>query len=448
MIRHNAETRLRVLICAHDFAPNLSPQSLRITRLCEQLLRLGHDVRVVTRSTRSGMPEQVVIDESRIVRASPGWALGMTDGLSSLIRRGRSRQAVTGVISATGLGQGLKAGLIKAWFKLLGSVYFPDARSGWVRPAVHQGRALLRTFKPDVVVASHEPAASLRVGLELVRTGGIPLVAELGDPVLTPYTPRRWQQAALALESKVCRKAAVVVVTSSATAALLRQRHGSRTAPLVTIPQGFSPPAVGRVPMVADAACLQLVYTGRFYAFRDPAPLVEAVLRVPGCRLTVAGPELPDSVARLFLEHPDKLTFAGNLPQDEAVSLQRSSDLLVNIGNAGMSQIPGKLMEYLGSGRPVLHLQPDADDPAAAFVAEEQCGYVVPLDTTAITVRLSDLVERNRHRRLEDGLRLGPLVFRKYSWEILGQDFEAACQRAAQGEVGQTSPLSATSTRG
>lgn len=435
MIWSGSGPRLKVLVCAHDFAPNPSPQSLRITRLCEQLLQLGHDVRILTRTARSGMPIQDVIDESRIVRTSPGWALGMIDGLSSLVRRDGRELTAVGTTLATISGQRLKSRLINAWYDVLGAVYFPDARSGWVSPALREGRALIRNFQPDVIVASHEPAASLRVALKLGRTGRIPIVAELGDPVLTPYTSSRWQEESFALEGEICRKAAMIVVTSSATAALLRQRHGSGIAPLLTIPQGFCPPADDLMRPMTDTTDLQLVYTGRFYAFRDPTPLVEAVLRVPGCRLTVAGPELPSALMPLFLQYPEKLRFAGNLPQEEAVSLQRSSDLLVNIGNAGMSQIPGKLMEYLGSGRPVLHLQPDADDPAAALVGEEQCGYVVPLDTAAITVQLSNLVERNRNRRLEDGLRLGPLVFRKYSWEILGRDFEMACQRATQGEV-------------
>jgi len=44
-------------------------------------------------------------------------------------------------------------------------------------------------------------------------------------------------------------------------------------------------------------------------------------------------------------------------------------DVLVNIANDDPCQVPGKLYEYLGARKPILHLCPDPADPADAAAA-------------------------------------------------------------------------------
>jgi len=49
---------MRILVCAHDFAPNPSPQSLRITQLVAELASAGSEIDVLTRTVGAGMPVQ------------------------------------------------------------------------------------------------------------------------------------------------------------------------------------------------------------------------------------------------------------------------------------------------------------------------------------------------------------------------------------------------------
>src|SRR5690606_39301354 len=97
---------------------------------------------------------------------------------------------------------------------------------------------LLGEVRPDVVVSSHEPATTLQVGLQAAR-GGFRWVADLGDPVLAPYTPRRWQGRAGRLERDVLREAEHVLVTTPATRELLCDRHGADPRRVTVVPQGF-----------------------------------------------------------------------------------------------------------------------------------------------------------------------------------------------------------------
>lgn len=431
---------MRILVCAHDFQPNPSPQSLRVTQLASGLASLGHDVQVLTRTRGAGMAKMEDPPGLQVHRTSPQGIEALIDAASHQLSRLRRRGAGAAMrpslerTSATAPATGALnwKGRAIAWLRsILDARIFPDGRSRWIGGAVRHGRTLLSAWSPHVIVGSHEPAAGLLVASTLSRESGIPFVAELGDPVLTSYTPERWRAASLELERRVCHEAGAIVVTSEASAALLQERHGPDIAPLSVIPQGF-PVAEGPIPgVVRPASGLRLVYTGRFYPFRDPMPLVRAVLASPGCTLTIAGPGLPPELAKACADHPQVLQFVGGLDHSQAIELQHGADVLVNIGNAGMTQIPGKLLEYLGSGRPVLHLQPDATDPAAAIIGRERCGFLAANDAAAITALLHELVQRKQNGQLDAGLRLGPTAFAEYRWDRLAERLATVCRDAA-----------------
>ena len=40
----------------------------------------------------------------------------------------------------------------------------------------------------------------------------------------------------------------------------------------------------------------------------------------------------------------------------------------MNLGNAVSNQIPSKLFEYFGTGKPILHLSPRADDAVLPYL--------------------------------------------------------------------------------
>ncbi|WP_111204263.1 glycosyltransferase [Stenotrophomonas maltophilia] len=436
---------VRILICAHDFQPNPSPQSLRVTQLASGLASLGHDVHVLTRTCGAGMRRMEDPPGLQVHRTSPQGVEALIDATSRVLghlRRLRRQDAVAGTrpspqvasqaaptVGTAALNR--KGRAIARLRSFLDARVFPDGRSRWIGGALRHGRQLISQWSPQVIIGSHEPVAGLLLASALSRESGIPFVAELGDPVLTSYTPERWRAASLELERRVCQEAGAIVVTSEATAALMQERHGPGIAPLSVIPQGFARVEPPLPEVVRSAGGLQLVYTGRFYPFRDPMPLVRAVLASPGCTLTIAGPGLPPELAKACAEHPQVLRFAGSLDHYQAIELQRGADVLVNIGNAGMTQIPGKLLEYLGSGRPVLHLQPDAADPAAAIIGRERCGFLAANEVAAISALLHELLQRKQQGRLDEGLRLGPDAFAEYRWDRLAERLAAVCRNAA-----------------
>ena len=437
---------MRILICAHDYPPINSPQSLRVGCLARELLAAGHEVCVLT---RVGAAESVAEGAAlpRVVRTSAGWferAIALSSSLMRVLRfalRSGKRHGAQGGAKgpmqqtpSTADGLNWRGRVVRRLRELVDGVVFPDSRSLWVKSAVLRGRTLCMEFDPDIILGSHEPVAGVMVARSLSESHDLPWVAELGDPILAPYTPTRWLKRAFAYEREATRLASAVVVTSESTAQLLQCRHRIPSGRIAVIPQGFG----ARHAEDSEHECrasfpddvLHLVYTGRFYAFRDPGELIHAVLAVPRVVLTVAGPAIPEEIAHLFSEFPTRLRFLGMLSHDGAVALQSSADLLVNIGNEGMTQVPGKFMEYLGSSRPKIHISAGTSDPTAHFVRTSKCGFVVDNERISLTVLLDSLLQRKARNQLSHDLRVGEEYYRAFRWDSLAVQLAEVCERA------------------
>jgi glycosyltransferase involved in cell wall biosynthesis len=280
------------------------------------------------------------------------------------------------------------------------------------------------------VVCSHEPASTLRLGAKL--RSRVAWVADLGDPVLASYTPWRWRRRAQALEREVWRTAHGVTVTTQAAASLLAARHGELLGQCCVIPQGYEDSRQSPPPWAEDffdQSVLEVVYTGSFYGFRNPSAVAEGVLRTPGVRLTIASMTAPSQLIALARQHPDRIRLLGFLPHTQALQLQSAADIVLNIANQDSVQIPGKLFEYFGSGRPILHVGA-ADDQAARLLTDAGAGWVCENSPALISHKLASLLTDKRSGRLGNELIRDDAVLAKYRWERLALDYQSFLERA------------------
>ena len=374
---------MRVLLIALDYPPVASPQALRWYYLTRELVALGHDVCVLSGDPLPPRGALGVPAGLRVVRTWP-----LLARLARALRRAPAT-APAAPLPMDGMQAGARSEPEELNWK--GRLYYaivdplrrvlrtinaiaavPDANARWTRCTRGVLMRTMDAFDPDVVVSSHEPEATLRLGL-LAQRAGRRWVVDLGDPVLAPYTEPARRADAAQLEREVYRAADALVVTSQATADLLAARHGpSRRVEVIS--QGWddrdAPEVPAAVRRLFDPSRLEIVYTGSFYAFRSPDALVEAVLALPDARLTVAAISVPDSVATAAARHPERIRLLGFQPHALVLGLQRCADVLVNLANALPDQVPGKLYEYIGAGRPILHVRAGLDDDSGARLVE------------------------------------------------------------------------------
>ncbi|GAB3734981.1 hypothetical protein GCM10028862_18420 [Luteimonas pelagia] len=433
---------MNILVAAYEFPPARSPQAMRWASLSAELVRLGHSVTVLTTITRGGvgggdgLPSASDEGGLRIVRTEPFRALRVL----GLLRRLAGRSPASGApveIPRRFEGLNWRGRIIATLGRLLEWRAFPDLRARWNETAGPALARLIREQRPDVVVTSHEPASVLLLGRVAVRAG-VPWVADLGDPVDADYLPRRWRARARRLERQVCDEAALVTVTTRAYGATLEARHGLEAHRLRLLRQGFRRDAdATRETEGFDPRVLELVYTGQLYGFRPTGALFDALASLDGIRLTLISPQSP-GLRSLADTLGGRLRLMAPVAQPEAVRWQRGADILLNVGNTMPAQVPGKLFEYFGSQRPVLHLSACDPDESASLVAERRRGWVVPNDPARIRETLLELQARWRDGRLHDGIDLSMDAVDDLSWQALGEGLARSLEQAIEHGTRQT----------
>jgi hypothetical protein len=424
---------MRILLIAYEFPPIPSPQSLRWAYLVRELAWLGHEVAVVAPDhpgygPGGGLPAvPASVTVHRTVPGLFGWLLARLVSR----RRGAMRppaaedgRQATAAPPAAAVTLNWKGRLFHRARDFYASRLFPDARGEWTPWARRAVASVLESFGPDVVIASHEPANTLELGLFAQRQG-YRLVADLGDPVCAGYTPKRWRRRALRLEHDICEKADLVTVTSRATARLMAERHRLDPSRVHLMTQGFDggfTPDEGEPLATMDPGRIELLYTGSFYAFRRHQALLEAVLATPGVRLNLASSVVPDAIVEVARRHPEQIRLLGFLSHRQALRIQRQADVLVNLANDDPSQVPGKIYEYLGARRPILHIGSHLDDESVELLRLTGAGRSCVDDAGAIAAVLAEYLE-HRHAGSACSPPTGHSRIDDHAWSAIAKRF-------------------------
>lgn len=425
---------MRILLIAYNYPPLASPQAIRWYYLSRELVRHGAEVHVLAPDLAP--PPGAALDVPAGVTVHRCDAGGLAGWLARSKRRLRRGDQATlpadagaerpvGTTTLNWKGRWLHR--LQRW---LGLVCFPDSRGQWRRPAHVALARLLEDVRPDVLISSHEPAVTLELGLcAAVRVPA--WLVDLGDPVLTPYTPARWRRRAAKVEDEVCRAASAILVTTEETRSLLQARHCADIAKIFVLSQGYddSLPRRPAVRALAHGDSLHLLYSGRFYPFRDPTPLLDAVVALDRIRLTVIAPEVKPELLAYAGRSGGRIVFAGEQSHERVLVWQRECDVLVNIGNAMQAQMPGKLYEYLGSGKPILHCQSVEGDPAEAMLARWRCGWSCRNERAALQAFLTNLLDSSS--QLIDAATGDASAIARHGWSRLGEELFEHCRRLA-----------------
>lgn len=344
---------MRILILSFYLAPYNTIAAHRITALARYLQSNGHEVKVLT-ARHDDIPRDFSADLAGIelieTRRSPlaGLFPSRTDA---------------GEPPASSAGQrtpGFLRGLLRPLRHVL---VWPDKHAGWLWLALPAAVRTARKWRPDLIYASSPPATCMALGAIVAKLTRVPWVCEIRDRWADdPYSPRpQWRKAAERRLERIMLGAAQGIVTVSQTwAGEYGARYGK---PVQAIYSGFDPELYQGVPARPAAGLpLRLVYTGSVYAGRDPAPLWQALAAMGAAandiRVEFYGARreevLPDA-AQYGVDH--LVQVEEYVSHGRAVELQCGADVLLmlqwdNPSEAG--NMPGKLFEYLGAGRPIL----------------------------------------------------------------------------------------------
>ena len=244
----------------------------------------------------------------------------------------------------------------------------PDDCAAWRSTAVHRAVALYEEEGFDAIYATGWPWTSFLIAAEVSRRTGCPFVVDYrdlwkpSDAEWDKHTKlQKWLQPHL--EKKVLRNASAVITTTPSFARMLEEDGAKDKALCIT--NGFDPDDF--LGATVPGGCNEdgrvvISYTGVWRPGYGPDNLYGAIRHLKNInssclaslKVTVAG--FPPGRAREYgIE--DIVEELGQVPHTQAVELMTNANALylpVSKGIYEKASLPGKLFEYLGSGRPII----------------------------------------------------------------------------------------------
>ncbi len=350
----------RLLVITYHFPPDGAVGGLRWAGLGKYLAQQGWEVCVVTASkpTEGEFPAGV-----RVEFCQPRRTLNHVYRSIAERRRNRSADSATFAgVSANGASRLSRRLRVEAAALL----ELPDVGRGWIVRATRRTRALLRSFRPDVVVSSGPPHSAHLVAQLAMLGRSIAWYVDLRDPwaVTNPHLPltqtHSFEAMIPRLERSTFRRSSKLITTTRELAEQYTQTYPR--ANVSWVPNGVDRellPGKSSNPFEGLAlASVGTLYLGRdlgpiFAAMerflaRNPAARASSKLRVAGFIEAEVGNRMSQQVAEHDLaQHVEVL---GSLSRADALSLIARSQAAVVLAQDQGLQIPAKLYELVGIG--------------------------------------------------------------------------------------------------
>jgi glycosyltransferase involved in cell wall biosynthesis len=273
------------------------------------------------------------------------------------------------------------------------TIFIPDARIGWFNSAVKAGLEAIEHEKIDAIYSSSPPYTCSLIARALKRKSGLPWIAGFRDP-WTGFitTPKRWAIPAKidrTLEHAVFKEADAVEVAWTGIMKDARGKYPSLPPEKFHhLPNGFDSADYPDVPEGSRTDNrFTVTYAGSMYGRRNPDAFLKAVEGLVSrgevdrskIRLRFIG-RFGDEVMAMFRNSDlrDAIEVVGYMPHADSVrQLVLADALLLVVDECDESEevVPGKVYEYIGSGRSVLAVAPEKS-AIADLIAETRSGYV------------------------------------------------------------------------
>jgi hypothetical protein len=323
----------------------------------------------------------------------------------------------------------------------------PDRYSPWRKAVLRLIPGLIEKEQPALLVSFGHPMSDHLVGLEIRKRYRLPWIAHFSDPWTdNPFNKYGVLSKSLnlSLERKVIEAASIVIFTSDETRDLVMRKYPKSCEDKARVlPHAFDPTRY-----LQSAGCtdkLVIRHLGVFYGPRTPKPLFQALQLI----LESNPSEFEDVVFELVGWVDESVLESTSLDQlpsglvvltkpvnyQESLSLMSTADGLLVI-DAPTSEgifLPSKLIDYVGSGRPIMGFTPRG---AASKVIQDLGGWVASSTDAKETVGvLRTFISCVRKLRQGGNSTWGnPAVRERYQVSNVARDFESLLSEAYKNE--------------
>jgi glycosyltransferase involved in cell wall biosynthesis len=427
-----ASAQRNVLFLTYLFPPIANSGTRRSLEFANRLPELGWKPLVV-----SGVPDRDDRDDGLLDDLRPDTTVTRVPLGADVLGQRMGR-----LLRSQRLGDGL------AWrIRALWAV--PDYCASWQAGAVAAALHLFRTQGFDVIYASGWPWSSFHAAARISRLTGRPFVLDYRD--LWHGTGAEFEQARgihrfvpsqHRVEDRLLARADAVITTTESFARMLEARRQGRQVHAITNGYAqadfshFGPPAA-----LAPGRPVHVSYTGIWRPGYGPDDLYAAIAllkqRTPQLaqrlRVTMAGFK-PGRAQEQQID--DVVTELGRVSHGRALEIMQNSDALylpVSGGLMDRAHLPGKVFEYVGSGRRIIASAEEDSEVRRLLAAVGHYRAVLPKDTQGLAQVLQGLMDGEEAGRFPPRSAQAAATYERSAQAAMLARVLAACPPAAAG---------------
>jgi glycosyltransferase involved in cell wall biosynthesis len=278
----------------------------------------------------------------------------------------------------------LKSRLMQAFMELL----TPDPQVLWLPFAIPAAAWIVRRYGIGTVIVTVPPYSSLRIGVRLKQLfPKLSLFSDFRDEWLTYYldtlalnrSTRARARAAEIERDVVEHSTAVIAVTERARVEMRNRYPHQPEQKFCLVTNGYDAEAFRSFKATENRSGKVLFcYAGTVYAPADPTNFATALALLPDdvkARMMIRFiGYIENPVHRQMLEAESTcVRLEGFLPQKQALGELQAADFLLLIWN-DVINIPGKLFDYLGTGKPIVAFTPPESE-VWRIIAQTRSGW-------------------------------------------------------------------------
>lgn len=267
-----------------------------------------------------------------------------------------------------------------------GNLFIPDPRRGWNRYALQEASRLIREEGITHVITTSPPHSSQLIGLRLKRRfPSITWIADLRDAWTDIYYynlfyPTRLSKAIdTHYEKRVLENADRIITVGNNLAELFSGKGEDISGKVTVIPNGYDEEDFEGVAELSPER-FTITYVGTLSEIYPTESFFSALAEIEkegiDFVLRFVGSVPPEIKSRIeTMITPGRTEFVPYTEHSNAIRLMAGSSLLVIIipdTKESRAITPGKVFEYIATGKPVLYIGP-SDGDAAFHLAH--CGY-------------------------------------------------------------------------
>lgn len=361
------QKKYSILLVTFLFPPRGEIGALRAGKIAKYLLRLGHNVQVLTvkekKYIKKGIPLEV--DQNNIHKTyylDPLFLRSFLGNSKKIEHDSNDRKSSN--------NQSLYK-LIKK-FPCTDLARFPDSAIGWYPFAIHAAKKLISNNNFDIIISTSPPPTAHVIASKLSKRYKIPWIADLRD--LWSDNPQinkdRSSKIYDKYEKKVISQSKVITTVSEPLKERLAERHDKQ---VVVIQNGFDHEDYERY--VALRTPFTITYTGNIYPNKqNPQILLQAILELKkegilnqtNFQLRFFGNDhgiVSSEINKYDLN--DLIKVNSRIDYLEVVKRQKESSVLLFLDWMDKKQkgvLTGKIFEYIGAGVPILSIGREHSD--------------------------------------------------------------------------------------